>query len=117
MAKRRRISSSGMRRSENVIHVSQMLMWELAWVKKMGLEDVDWDPERDCPHCRAERAARGELVEDLTPPSGTRPRFLLHGDEEHVTHASRASRTRSQRGGKPRHMKLVRLPRIEHEGR
>ncbi|WP_437588192.1 hypothetical protein [Sorangium sp. So ce1000] len=82
MAKRRRFSGNGTRRSGNVIHVSPRLMWELAWLRKLGLEDVDWDPELFCPHCRAERAARGEPVEEeLTPPSGTWPKFSLHDDE------------------------------------
>jgi hypothetical protein len=62
VAKRRRFSGNGTRRSGNVIHVSPRLMWELAWLRKLGLEDVDWDPELCCPHCRAQRAARGEPV-------------------------------------------------------
>ncbi|WP_437894941.1 hypothetical protein [Sorangium sp. So ce124] len=81
MAKRRRFSDNGTRRSGNVIHVSPRLMWELAWLRKLGLEDVDWDPEICCPHCRAEGAARGEPVEDLTPPSRTWPKLPLHEDE------------------------------------
>jgi hypothetical protein len=118
MAKRRRFSGNGVRRSGNVIHVSPRLMWELAWLRKLGLEDTGWDPERYCPHCRAERAARGEPVEDLTPPSGPRLKFLLHdGDDTHATPTRRASRTGGKRGGKPRPMKLVRPPRSEHTER
>ncbi|WP_437795039.1 hypothetical protein [Sorangium sp. So ce693] len=83
MAKRRRFGGNGTRRSGNVIHVSPRLMWELAWLRKLGLEDVDWDPELCCPRCRAERAARGEPVEDqdLAPISGTWPKLPLHDDE------------------------------------
>ncbi|WP_437853194.1 hypothetical protein [Sorangium sp. So ce363] len=81
MAKRRGFSGNGTRRSGNVIHVSPRLLWELAWLRKLGLEDVDWDPELCCPHCRAERAARWEPVEDLAPPSGTWPKFLRDDDE------------------------------------
>ncbi|WP_437598177.1 hypothetical protein [Sorangium sp. So ce590] len=80
MAKRR-FRGNGMHRSGNVTHVSRMMMWELSMVRKLGLEDVDWDPEHGCPLCRAERAARGEPVEELTPPSGTRPKLPLHDDE------------------------------------
>ncbi|WP_441291080.1 hypothetical protein ACSRUE_11740 [Sorangium sp. KYC3313] len=81
MAKARRFSGSGMRRSGNVIHVSPRLMWELAWLRKLGLEDVDWDPELCCLHCRAERAERGEPVEDLAPPSGAWLKLPLHDDQ------------------------------------
>lgn len=115
MAKRRRFSGSGMRRSGNVVHVSPRLMWELAWVRKLGLEDVDWDPALYCPHCRAEGAARGEPMEDLSPPSRTRLKLLPH-DDTHRTPVRRASRSGSRRGGKPRPTKLVPPPRSEHDG-
>jgi hypothetical protein len=115
MAKRRRISGNGMRHSGNVIHVSSRLRWELALVRTLGLEDVDWDPELCCPHCRAERAARGEPVEDLTPPSGTRPKLLL--DDEDATPTRRARPTCSKGGGTSRPLKLVRPPWGEHEKR
>ncbi|WP_437764236.1 hypothetical protein WMF27_36520 [Sorangium sp. So ce281] len=81
MAKRRRFNGNGTRRSDNVIHVSPRLMWELAWLRKLGIEDVDWDPELCCPECRAERAARGEPVEELTPPSGIGLKLPLPEDE------------------------------------
>ncbi|WP_233561030.1 hypothetical protein [Sorangium cellulosum] len=101
MPKRRRFSSNGMRRSGNVIHVSSTLMWELSWVRKMGLEDIDWDPLRDCLCCRAERAARGETVEDLAPPpSDTQPKLLLRrDDDEDATSSASPSRARTTRGG------------------
>lgn len=115
MSKRRRFSGSGMRRSENVIHVSPSLMWELSWVRKMGLEDIDWDPERYCTCCRSRRADRGETVEDLAPPSQTRPKFLLQDDGEHATPSASTPGARSKSGGMPRHLKLVRPLRPEHE--
>ncbi|WP_242515279.1 hypothetical protein [Sorangium cellulosum] len=88
--------------------MSSTLMWELSWVRKLGLEDIDWDPERYCEHCRAERAARGEAVEDIAPPSETRIKFRLLGDGKDAMPSASAS---PARGGKPRRMKLVRLTR------
>ncbi|WP_437732379.1 hypothetical protein [Sorangium sp. So ce1335] len=113
MSKRRRFNSSGVRRSGNVIHVSPMLMWELSWVRKMGLEDIDWDPERDCLCCRAERIALGEPVEDLAPPSKTRPKLLLRDDVELATLSASPPRSPSGSGGMLRHLKLVRPLRPE----
>ncbi|WP_437619591.1 hypothetical protein [Sorangium sp. So ce1151] len=75
-----------MRRSGNVIHVSPTLLWELSWVRKMGLEDIDWDPERYCCECCTSlHAVRGEAVEDLVPLSKTRPKLLLRDDGDHAT--------------------------------
>ncbi|AUX29215.1 MULTISPECIES: hypothetical protein [Sorangium] len=115
MSKRRWLHSSGMRRADNVIHVSPMLMWELSWVRKMGLEDIDWDPGRYCVCCRAERAARGEAVEALAPPSKTRPDCFMRDDGEHATPSGSPPRSPSGRGGMPLHLKLVRPPRPEPE--
>ncbi|XXT19267.1 hypothetical protein WME94_54490 [Sorangium sp. So ce429] len=111
MSKRRRFNSNGMRRSGNVIHVNPTLMW----VQNLGLDDIDWDPERLCECCRAERAARGEAVEDLAPPSESRPKLLLPDSGEHAAPSGSPSRARSERGGMPRHLKLVRPLRPEHE--
>lgn len=115
MSKRRRFLPNGTRRSGNVIHVSTMQMWEAAWVRKLGLEDVDWHPERDCEHCRAERAARGEAVEDITPPSGSRLKFLLLGDREQAWPSASVSRARRENGRISRHLKLVRSLRSKHK--
>ncbi|WP_437827790.1 hypothetical protein [Sorangium sp. So ce1153] len=116
MSKRRWFSSNGMRRSGNVIHVSPTLLWELSWVRKMGLEDIDWDPERYCLCCRGERADRGEAVEALAPPpSEARPKLLLREDGEDAAASAGASRARSARRGMPRHVKLVRLLRPKPE--
>ncbi|XXY44086.1 hypothetical protein WME91_29170 [Sorangium sp. So ce269] len=115
MSKRRRFNSNGMRRSGNVIHVSPTLMWELSWVQKMGLDDIDWDPQRHCECCRAERATPGEAVDDLAPPSETRPKLLLPDSGEHAAPSGSPSRARSERGGMPRHLKLVRPLRPEPE--
>ncbi|XXX77800.1 hypothetical protein WMF30_03370 [Sorangium sp. So ce134] len=115
MSKRRWFHSNGMRRSGNVIHVSPMLMWELSWVRKMGLEDIDWDPERYCVCCTAERAARGEAVEALAPPSKTRPNLFVQDDGEHATPSGSPPRRPSRSGAMPRHLKLVRPPRPEPE--
>ena len=82
--------------------------WERRMVRKLGLEDIDWDPERYCELCRAERAARGEAVEDIAPPSETRIKFRLLGDGKGAMPSASAS---PARGGKPRRMKLVRLTR------
>ncbi|AUX28532.1 MULTISPECIES: hypothetical protein [Sorangium] len=113
MSKRRWFHSSGVRRSGNVIHVSPTLMWELSWVRKMGLEDIDWDPERYCACCIAERATRGEAVEDLAPPSKTRPDFFVRDDDVHA--APSGGPPRGASGAMPRHLKLVRAPRPEPE--
>ncbi|KYF75156.1 hypothetical protein BE11_01235 [Sorangium cellulosum] len=115
MSKRRWFQSSGMRCAGNVIHVSPMLMWELSWVRKMGLEDIDWDPERHCACCRLRRADRGETVEDLAPPSETRPKFFVCDDGEHATPSGSPPRARAPRGDTPRHLKLVRPLRPESE--
>ncbi|WP_437953841.1 hypothetical protein WME98_26435 [Sorangium sp. So ce296] len=113
MSKRRWFSSNGMHRSGNVIHVSPTLMWELSWVRKMGLEDIDWDPARYCVCCRAERAALGEAVEELAPPSKARPNLFVRDDGEHATPSCGPPRSPSGSGGMPRHLKLVRPPRPE----
>ncbi|WP_437894176.1 hypothetical protein [Sorangium sp. So ce124] len=113
MPKRRRIDTSDMPRSGNVIYVSTRQMWELSWVRKLGLEDIDWNPARYCEHCRAERADRGDAVEDIVPPSGTQPRFLPQDDGEHTAPSVGASRARSERGGTPRPPENVLSPQPE----
>ncbi|KYG01113.1 hypothetical protein BE21_56805 [Sorangium cellulosum] len=80
--------------------------WERKWVRKMGLEDIPWDPERCCEHCIAERAARGEAVEEVAPPSGSRPK-LLRG----IPPGAGGSKGWSKRGGKQTLLKLARSKR------
>ncbi|WP_437586729.1 hypothetical protein [Sorangium sp. So ce1000] len=76
MSKHRRNNASDMPRSENVNHLSARERWELAWVRRLGLEDVSWDAERYCEHCRAERAARDEAAEDIPNAPGRRSEHL-----------------------------------------
>ncbi|WP_437928504.1 hypothetical protein WMF37_04405 [Sorangium sp. So ce291] len=92
--------------------LSHMGKWERAWVREFGLEDIDWDPERCCEQCLARRAARGEVVEELVPPSGIRPKLLLGlgwakdaplADEQH-RRGARSTAT---------HLRLVRAPGLE----
>jgi hypothetical protein len=52
--------------------LSKMGEWERMWVRRLGLEDIDWDPEKYCVHCIAEREAREAAAEELAPPSGPR---------------------------------------------
>ncbi|WP_437853200.1 hypothetical protein [Sorangium sp. So ce363] len=107
MSKRRPINTTNMPRSGNVIHVSAREMWELAWLRKLGLEDVEWDAGRFCEECRAERAAQREDVEDIAPPSGMRFYFLIPGGED-TTPSANAPRTRSESDGKPTPLTLAR---------
>ncbi|KYF61983.1 hypothetical protein BE11_43810 [Sorangium cellulosum] len=90
----------------------QMGKWERAWVREFGLEDIDWDPERCCEQCMAGRAARGEAVEELAPPSGVRPRFLLGLDRAKDTSSTDEQRRKDSHHGKPTHLKLVRPSRL-----
>ncbi|WP_437523150.1 hypothetical protein WME79_33500 [Sorangium sp. So ce726] len=70
MSRRRRINTNDMPRSGNVIHVSARQMWELAWVRKLGLEDIEWDPAHSCEHCSSD-APR-------PPPHGSRADLGAH---------------------------------------
>jgi hypothetical protein len=70
MSNHRRNDTSDMPRSGNVKQLSARERWELAWVRRLGLEDVTWDAERYCEHCRAERAAREEAAEDIAEAPG-----------------------------------------------
>ncbi|WP_437814805.1 hypothetical protein [Sorangium sp. So ce1078] len=87
--------------------------WERKWVRKLGLEDIPWDPERCCEHCVAKRAARGEAVEELVPPSGSRATPLLGLGWARSSSSADSSKGRSKRGGKLTLLKLVRSPRRE----
>jgi hypothetical protein len=89
--------------------------WERKWVRKMGLEDIPWDPERCCEHCIAERAARGEAVEEVAPPSGSRPKLLLGLGWAKTPPGAGGPKGRSKGGGKLTLLKLVRSSRIERE--
>ncbi|WP_437734964.1 hypothetical protein [Sorangium sp. So ce1335] len=95
--------------------LSQMGKWERAWVREFGLEDIDWDPERCCEQCMARRAARGEAVEELAPPSGIRPRLLLGLDLVKDTSSADEQRRKGSRRSRPAHLKLVRAPRLERD--
>ncbi|WP_437973680.1 hypothetical protein WMF11_33745 [Sorangium sp. So ce295] len=72
MSNHRRNNTSDMPRSGNVSHLSARERWELAWVRRLGLEDVNWDAEGYCEDCRAERAAREEAAEDIANTPETR---------------------------------------------
>ncbi|KYF83883.1 hypothetical protein BE17_20930 [Sorangium cellulosum] len=93
--------------------LSHMGKWERAWVREFGLDDIDWDPERCCEQCLARRAARGEAVEELVPPSGIRPKLLLGLDRAKDPPAAGDPQDRSTRRDMPAHLKLVRAPRLE----
>ncbi|WP_437623735.1 hypothetical protein [Sorangium sp. So ce1151] len=89
--------------------------WERAWVREFGLDDIDWDPERCCEQCMARRAARGEAVEELVPPSGIRPKLLLGLDRAKDPSAAGEPQGQSTRRDRSTHLKLVRAPRLEPE--
>lgn len=95
--------------------LSRMSEWEQMWVRRLGLEDVDWDPELYCPHCIVKRAAREEVMEELAPPSGRRPRLLLSFGLARLPPRAGGRKRRSKRRGKRVLLKLVRLARIERE--
>jgi hypothetical protein len=114
MSKRRPINTANMPRSGNAIHASAREMWELAWLRKLGLEDIAWDAARYCEDCRAERAAQGEDVEDIAPPSGTRSNFLTPDDGEDTTPSANAPRTRGESDGKLAHLALARPRRPDY---
>ncbi|WP_437968559.1 hypothetical protein WMF04_04375 [Sorangium sp. So ce260] len=87
--------------------------WERMMVRKLGLDDIPWDPERCCEHCIAKRAARGEAVEELVPPSRSRAKPLLGLGWARSSSSADDSKGRSKRGGKLTLLKLVRSPRDE----
>lgn len=93
--------------------LSHMGKWERAWVREFGLEDIDWDPERCCEQCMARRAARGEAVEELVPPSGIRPKLLTGLGWAKHTPSADDPRLQSSRRSKPTHLRLVQAPRLE----
>ncbi|WP_437711854.1 hypothetical protein WMF45_41525 [Sorangium sp. So ce448] len=114
MARRQPINTKNMPRSGNVIHVSAREMWELAWLRKLGLEDIEWDAARYCEHCRAERAAQEEELEEIAPPSGMRFNLLISDDGEDNAPSANAPRTRSESNGKPISLTLVRPRRPDY---
>ncbi|WP_437294067.1 hypothetical protein [Sorangium sp. So ce426] len=114
MPKRRPINTTNMPRSGNVPHVSARERWELAWLRKLGLENIAWDPARFCEDCRAERAAQGEDVEDVAPPSGMRSNFLTPDDGGDATPSANTPRARSESDGKPAHLALARPRRPDY---
>ncbi|KYG07554.1 hypothetical protein BE21_28855 [Sorangium cellulosum] len=81
----------------------------------MGLEDIPWDPERCCEHCIAERAARGEAVEEVAPPSGSRPKLLLRLGGATTPPGAGGRKGRSKGGGKQTLLKLVRSSRSKRK--
>lgn len=115
MPKRRKFPSGKFPRSGNVIHVSRVQLLDLAMVKKLGLEDVDWEPATCCHHCIEERIVRGEVVEESAPPSGTGWQLSGIFDAEALAPSARAPRaSRKRRDTRPR-LRLVR-PRVpDHE--
>ncbi|WP_437653850.1 hypothetical protein [Sorangium sp. So ce1182] len=87
--------------------------WERKWVRKLGLDDIPWDPERCCEHCIATQVARGEAVEELAPSSGSRPKPLLGLGWEKTPPRVGGPKGRS----KLTLLKLVRSPRRERKDR
>ncbi|WP_437571455.1 hypothetical protein [Sorangium sp. So ce542] len=81
----------------------------------MGLEDIPWDPERCCEHCIAERAARGEAMEEVAPPSGSRPKLLLGLGWAKTPPGAGGPTGWSKCGGKQTLLKLVRSPRSKRK--
>ncbi|WP_437578197.1 hypothetical protein [Sorangium sp. So ce887] len=81
-------------------------------VRKLGLEDIPWDPEQCCEHCIAKRAARGEAVEELVPPSENRAKLLLSLGWAKTPPGAGARERRSNRRGK---LELVRSPGQERK--
>ncbi|AUX28846.1 uncharacterized protein SOCE836_009310 [Sorangium cellulosum] len=86
--------------------------WERKWVRKMGLDDIPWDPEQCCEHCLAARAARGDAVEEIAPPSESRPKPLLIVGEPKTAAGAGGPKRPSKRRGK---LRLVRSPRVERK--
>ncbi|WP_437756854.1 hypothetical protein [Sorangium sp. So ce1389] len=66
-------------------------------------------------HCLAKRAALGEAVEELAPPSGSRPKPLLGIGWATIPPRVGGARGRSKRGGKSTLLKLVRSPSSKHK--
>ena len=109
-ARRDDIPPSGRRPS-----LSGMGEWERRMVRKLGLDDIPWDPERCCEHCMAKLGARGEAVEELAPPSGSRSK-LLSGLAWAKTPPRVGRRgARSKHGGKRTLLKLVRSPSVKRK--
>jgi hypothetical protein len=93
--------------------LNERVAWEQMWVRRLGLEDVEWDPEESCEHCIAKRAAREAVMEELVSRSGNRSRQRL----SHGAIPSRAGRRRRRSKGRCRRLllKLVRLARLVRE--
>ena len=89
--------------------------WEREWVRKLGLDDIPWDPEQCCELCIAKRAARGEAVEELVPPSENRAKLLLSLGWAKTPPTAVGPRGRSKRRGKLRLVKLERTARRERK--
>ena len=91
---------------------SAMGEWERMWVRRLGLEDVEWDPELHCEHCIAKRAAWEAVMEELASRSGNRPKLRLSpGWEKIPLRAGRRSR-RSKGRCRRLLLKMVRLARL-----
>lgn len=95
--------------------LSALSDWERMWVRKLGLDDIPWDPEQCCEHCVAKRAARGEAVEEPVPPSGSRAKPVLSHGWAKIPPSASGPKARSKRGGKLTVLKLVRSPRVERK--
>jgi hypothetical protein len=95
--------------------LSARVEWERMWVRRLGLEDVEWDPKLHCEHCIAKRVARAAVMEELASRSGSWPKLRLSGGW--AKHPPRAGGRKRRSKGRCRRLllKLVRLARLEHE--
>ncbi|MGK4007414.1 hypothetical protein WMF31_32630 [Sorangium sp. So ce1036] len=84
-------------------------------VRKLGLEDIDWDPEQYCKHCIAKRAARGEAVAEVAPSSDSRPKLRVSLGWAKTPAVARSPKGWSKRRGKLTLVKLVRAARRERQ--
>ncbi|WP_129345323.1 hypothetical protein [Sorangium cellulosum] len=84
-------------------------------VRTLGLEDIDWDPERYCKHCIAKRAAREEAVAEVAPPSDSRPKLRVSLGWAKTVAAARSPIGWSKRRGKLTLVKVVRAARRERK--
>jgi hypothetical protein len=112
MSMRRKSSRDDLPPSRRRPSLSGLGEWERKWVRKMGLDDIPWDPEQCCEHCLAERAARGEAVEEVAPPSESRPKPLLSVGWATTPPGAGVPKGRSKRRGQ---LRLVRSPRVERK--
>jgi hypothetical protein len=110
---RRKSSGNDVPPLERRPSLSARVEWERMWVRRFGLDDVEWDPEESCEHCIEKRAAREAVMAELASRSGNRPKRRVSYGPSPSRMGGRMKRSR--RHGRRLLLKLVRLARLDRE--